>query len=153
MNKPRIGDIFEIPTAKGLAYAQYTHQHSKLGALIRVFDSLYSSTPSDWGKMVDGPVQFSTFYPLKAAVQRGISRIVAHHQVAEPNRSFPTFRAGIIDPKTRKVSVWWLWDGENEWKIGNLSPEQRKLPIREVWNDTLLVQRIEEGWRPEIDYR
>jgi len=153
MAKPKIGDIFEIPTAKGYAYAQYTHEHFQLTSLIRVFEGLYPSPPGDWGKIVAGPVQFSTFFPLKAAVQRGIFKIVAHHQVAEPNRSFPIFRSGIVDPKTRKVSVWWLWDGEAEWKIGNLNPEQRKLPIREIWNDAMLVQRIEEGWRPEIDSR
>ena len=153
MTKPKPGDIFEIRTAKGNAYAQYTHEHAQLTSLIRVFEGLYPSLPTDWGKIVAGPVQFSTFFPLKAAVQRGISKIVAHQPVAEPNKSFPIFRSGIVDPKTRKVAVWWLWDGENEWKIGNLTPEQRKLPIREIWNDALLVQRIEEGWRPEIDSR
>ncbi|WP_176536262.1 hypothetical protein [Rhizobium sp. L9] len=47
--------------------------------------------------------------------------------------------------------MWWLWDGEKEWRIGQLSAEQHQLSIRGVWNDTLLVERIEFGWTPEID--
>jgi len=42
----KIGDIIEIPTSKGLAYAQYTHNHKQrphFGALIRVLDGLFES--------------------------------------------------------------------------------------------------------------
>jgi hypothetical protein len=148
---PRIGDLIEIPTANGLAYAQYTHQHAQFGALIRVFDNLCATKPENLESIVEGSVRFSTFFPLKAAIHQDIFKIVAHCDVAKSNRSFPIFRAGIIDPKTKKVSVWWLWDGEKEWQIGDLTPEQRKLPIRGIWNDKMLVQRIEEGWRPEKD--
>ncbi len=63
----------------------------------------------------------------------------------------PTFRTGVINPKTGKVDVWWLWDGNREWKIGAISEEQRKFPIRGSWNDTLFIERIEEGWLPEKD--
>jgi hypothetical protein len=46
--KIRFGDIAEIKTSIGLAYAIYTHRHTqppKYGALIRVFDQLYQSRP------------------------------------------------------------------------------------------------------------
>jgi hypothetical protein len=151
MVKPKIGDIFEIPTAKGFAYAQYTHENALMGALIRVFDQLYPAKPENLEPIVEGPVRFSTFFPLKAAIQQDIYKIVANYDVSESNRAFPIFRTGIVDPKTKKVLVWWLWDGEKEWKIGELTPEQRKLPIRGVWNVAMLVQRIEEDWRPETD--
>jgi hypothetical protein len=153
MVKPKVGDVFEIPTANGFAYAQYTHEHALMGALIRVFDKLYPAKPENLERIVEGPVRFSTFFPLKAAIQQGIYKIVANYDVSESNRSFPIFRTGIVDPKTKKVLVWWLWDGEKEWKIGDLTLEQRKLPIRGVWNVAMLEQRIEEDWRPETDYR
>jgi|SRR5882762_10347375 len=151
MSRPKIGDIIEIPTSKGLAYAQYTHQHPQFGGLIRVFETLFQQRPDDFISLVNGPVRFSTFFPLRAAVSKGIFKVVEHHGVADPNRAFPVFRSGIADPKTKKVAVWWLWDGQREWRVGEITPEQRKLPLRSTWNDTMLVQRIEEGWRPEID--
>ena len=47
--------------------------------------------------------------------------------------------------------MWWLWDGEKEWQIGSITNEQRKLPIRQIWNDTMLIARLEQEWRPETD--
>lgn len=57
-------------------------------------------------------------FPLRAAVRKGIFELIGHHEVARPNKPFPTFRDGFADPKTKKVAVWWLWDGESEWKVG-----------------------------------
>ena len=62
------------------------------------------------------------------------------------NKAFPVFRDGIADPRTEKVAVWWFWDGEKEWRVGKITPEQRKMPIRSLWNCKMLVERIEEGW-------
>lgn len=153
MKRPKIGDILEIPTAKGLAYAQYTHQHPQFGALIRVFDAFFDTRPSDFSKLADGQVRFSTFFPLAAAVKRSIFATVGHEGISPENKPFPIFRDGIADPKTKKVAVWWLWDGTKERKIGSLTPEQRQLPIRSVWNDTMLVKRIETGWTSSNDER
>jgi len=44
---------------------------------------------------------------------------------------------------------WWLWDGEKEWKIGELQPGMNALPPRAIINDTLLVERIVSAWRHE----
>ena len=45
--------------------------------------------------------------------------------------------------------IWWLWDGEKEWKVGTLSPEMRAFPILGIVNDTALIEMIEAGWKPE----
>jgi len=153
MTKPQIGAIIEIPTRKGLAYAQYTHQHDQFGGLLRIFDEILQTRPTEFSTLIKGLVRFSTFFPLRAAVRRGIFKVVAHADVAPHNRSFPLFRAGNADPRTKRVAVWWLWDGEKAWRVGELTSEQRSLPIKSVWNDTMLVKRIEEGWTPEQDSR
>jgi hypothetical protein len=151
MKKPKLGDILEIPTAKGLAYAQYTHEHSQFGSVLRVFDTLFESRPDNFTSLVTGPVRFSTLFPLRASVRNGIVNIIGHHEIAKGNKRFPTFRDGLPEAGTKKVAVWWFWDGEREWRVGNITAEQRKLPIRSIWNYPMLVQRIEEGWRPETD--
>jgi hypothetical protein len=151
MTKSRIGDIAEIKTEKGLAYAQYTHKHKQFGALIRIFSKLYESRLSDVSQLADAKVAFVCFFPLNAAISKGIVTNIGNITVPLNAQKFPTFRDGVADPKTGKVNTWWLWDGENEWKVGVLTPEQRKFPIRGVWNDTLLVERIQSGWTPEKD--
>lgn len=154
MKRPKIGDIVEIPTRNGFAYAQFTHKHRMFGALLRVYNAVYQI------KQPLGVVQsvvdmqkpdFSCFYPLGAALNRGIVSIIGNIPVPEKQKAFPLFRDGEINPKTKKVEIWWLWDGENEWPVGELTDEQKRLPFREVWNDALLVERIETGWTPETD--
>jgi hypothetical protein len=154
MKRPQIGDIIEIPTAVGLAYAQYTHQHDKppkMGALIRVFDRIFDRRPTDWSDIAASPVRFSTFTPLSVAVHRGTFKVVGHHEVADENKVFPLFRNGNPHLQTKKVAVWWLWDGEKEWMVGKITDEQRKLPLLAIMNDGFLIMRIEQGWTPETD--
>jgi hypothetical protein len=149
--RAKIGDIIEIPTTKGLAYAQYTHQHATHGGLLRVFDLLFESRPNDLSNLVGGSVRFSTFLPVTGAVAGGVFKVVGHEKIALHNQPFPTFHNGVADPKTKKVAVWWFWDGEREWKVGALTIEQRSMPIVGVWNATLLIERIEAGWTPSND--
>jgi hypothetical protein len=158
MRRLYFGDVVEIRTSKGLAYAIYTHRHlkpPKYGAVIRVFDRLYDVRPSEIGEIANNPVRFSTFFPLRAAVNRKLVEVVGNVPVPDDLRPFPIFRSGNPDSKTKKVKTWWLEDLEHDktWQVGTLTPEQRKLPILGVWNDTYLIHRIEEGWRPENDLR
>lgn len=148
-----IGGVIEIPTPRGFAYAQYTHQHPTHGGLIRVFDALSDSRPSDVELVAAGAVRFSTFFPVIASVRRGLFHVIGHAQISPMNQKLPVFRNGVIDPKTKKVSVWWFWDGVREWKVGEITSEQRMMPILGVWNDTLLIERIVAGWTPSTDPR
>jgi hypothetical protein len=149
--KVRIGDVIEIPTAKGLSYAQFSHNHARYGALIRVMPGMSRSRPSNLAELIGGPDKFVTFFPLHAAVSRGIFEVIVNCPVPDSAKLFPLFRTGVEDPMTRKVKAWWLWDGEKEWRVGELTTEQRKLPLRGIWNDTLLVERVEAGWTPSND--
>lgn len=154
MKRPKIGDIIEIPTRSGFAYAQFTHKHNLYGALLRVYNTIYQTKQAlDAIQSVVSVREpdFSVFFPLGAAVHRGIVSIVGNAPIPEKHKPFPLFRDGIANPETKKVEIWWLWDGEKEWPVGEISDEQRRLPIRGVWNDTLLVERIESGWTPETD--
>jgi hypothetical protein len=151
MKRIRIGDIVEIPTAKGLSYAQFSHNHVRYGALIRVLQGFYTERPSNFSRFVGEPESFCTFFPLQAAVSRGIFNILCNCAVPDFAKLFPIFRTGVEDPVTRKVKNWWLWDGEKEWNVGDITTEQRKLPLRGIWNDTLLIERIESGWTPSND--
>jgi hypothetical protein len=136
MARLRIGDMVAIRTARGLAYAQYANKHEQYGPLLRVFGEIFPDGTSGLGRLAAGKPAFVCFFPLGAAVSRKIVSIAGNEPVPEGERGFPIFRAGVVDPSTGRVSTWWLWDGKKEWRVGQLTDEQRKLPIRGVWNDT-----------------
>ena len=153
--RPKVGDVIEIETPKGLAYAQYTYKHDRpprYGALLRVLPGLFQRRPTDFSELVNQPEQFVVFFPLGAAVWRGIVTIVANEEIPGWARRLPFFRVrGGIDQSGRVLN-WGLWDGERDYRIeGELTPEQRNLPILEVITDVILINRIVEGWSPADD--
>lgn len=147
-SRPQIGDVIEIRTLQGLAYAQLTHKHPSYGALLRVMPGLFDSRPESFSDLVLLEPQFSTFFPLGSACNRGIVRVVANESICTSLSEFPTFRASV-KAKDGMWGAWWLWDGVREWNIGKLKPGMEALPPRDVINDTLLIERITGGWRHE----
>lgn len=149
--RPRIGDVIEIPTPVGLGYAQYTHKHTtrpKFGDLIRVLPGLYDSRPVSFAELVGQEERFYTFFVIDLAVEKKAVSIVGHEDVPARCRAFPLFRCGTKNPATGRVDVWWLWDGTRSWREGTLKPEQYNLPLRSILPHKMLVKRIAEGWSP-----
>lgn len=148
-----IGDVFEIPTKRGLAYVQYTHENELMGGLIRVFRQLSKRRPTDseLNSFLKGPIRFSALFPVKQAKASKIFECVGNFEIHRKYRQFPIFRTGVPDFDTHKISKWSLWDGEKKWYVGQLTPEQLRYPIRGCWNDTLLIERIESDWFPEME--
>ena len=144
--RPRIGDIIEIPLPTGNAYAQFTHKHPQYGALIRVLKSIYPEIPAKLGELLIDEPLFITFFPLGAAINRNVVKVVSNVDVPDHSKQFPIFKAGVPNAQG-KVETWWLWDGENETRVDSLSEEQKDYPVRGVINDTLLVERISSQWR------
>jgi len=146
MNKrPKIGDIVEIPlTDGGFGYAQYTHKHKIYGGLLRVLQ--VREKVEDIARLSCALHQFTTFFPLDAAINRQIVMSIGNLPVRNEFKEFPVFRCGTANSKG-VVEVWWLWDGKNEERVGKLSPKQMEYPIRGVINDTLLIARICSGWQ------
>ena len=153
--RPRIGDVIEIPTPKGLAYAQFTHKHEtppRYGALLRVLPGLFTQRPEDFSALVSQRPEFMTFFPLGAACNRAIVHVVASEPIPAHSSSFPIFRNSHRDRTGKRTGPWFLWDGEREWRVEHLSDDQlREYPPLGVWNDTLLIERILAGWRHEHD--
>jgi hypothetical protein len=146
--KVRLGDIAEIRTERGYAYAQVTHITGD-GELLRVLHGLHPSPVAEPQALVGGPTQFLTFFPLRRT-RSGDIRVVGRSKVPSPARPFPLFRVpGLRDEVTGRVSAWWLYDGLAEWKVGSLTEDQRRLPIRGSCSDRLLKERIAAGWRHE----
>jgi hypothetical protein len=152
-NRAILGDIAEIPLKQGFAYIQYVYNYKKppnWGALVRVFPGIYSSRLHDFKKLNQMEERFVAFFPIRTAVHRNLMSVVAHEMIPPKFATLPLFKgAGARDTKTGNVRIWWLWDGDKSWRVGKLTRAQKRLPIHEIINFPLLVERIETNWSPE----
>ena len=151
--RAKFGDIIEIETSKGYVYSQYTHEAELHGSLIRVFDLFHQKRPSDLIGLTREPIRFSTFFPLNAALRQRVVERIGNAHISTSIRKFPLFRYGIPHPLTRKVEVWYFWNGKRYCKIGVLTESVKKLSIVGIFDFEFLKNALEEGWRPEIDQR
>lgn len=149
--RPKIGDILEMATRRGLAYIQITHVDTAMGFLIRVIQGHFDERPANPEALAGRPTQFVTFFPVAHALTEGILSAAGTAGVPVSDRAFPVFRVpGEVD-RSGRVLNWLLWDGNTHKNIGQLRPEQRNLPIEGIWNDTLLRERIESEYTPAKD--
>ena len=147
--KKKIGDVIEIPTHKGLAYVQYTHENIKMGSLVRVLRGFYKKRPAleEMETIVNKPHKFQSFCPIYRVVNIGDWDRVGNFSVPEFAQKFPVFKGMVFlfkRPKPEEAN-WYLWDGEKEWDVGKMSlEEQKKYPNKSICNDTALREYIEE---------
>lgn len=141
----KLGGIFEIKTAKGNAYLHYIYKHKTLGTLIRVLPGLYAERPSNFDEIAKEQERYMIFFPLGAASRRKIVEKAGHYSaegfgmpkyMRDPHNIGKEFLGWhIVDTKTWKREL-----------VRTLTPEQKQLSDWASWNDTLLRERLEQGW-------
>jgi hypothetical protein len=158
--QPTVGDIFEIDTPAGLAYAQYTHDAGHLGQLVRVLPGTYSSRP-DVALLAKQREIYFVFYTLEYALRAKHVEIISNHAIPDWAKEPPLMRkaGGLSDEEGRRLnwtigralSLSSVEDLQHALKVRGLSPEQAKLSIAALWPHSVMVDKIAKGWRPERD--
>jgi hypothetical protein len=149
MAKIKIGDIFEINTPAGNAYLHYVYNDKQIGDLIKVLPGIYSERPDNLAQLAASKEKYIVFFPLSAAFRNKIVENVGHLSLKDfvkPHymRSKHIVRGEflgwhIIDTNTMHRQL-----------IKDLTNEQKKLSPWGIWNDTLLIERLTDGWSLEV---
>jgi Regulator of ribonuclease activity B len=150
----KIGDVLEVPTPRGLAYVQYTHYQEPLGTLIRVLPGFHQSKSADFVELARAKELYFVFCPIETLVNQGLLQVVSNERVPDSAVQFPPMRRrGFVRPlaKGGGVSSWTIFEGEKERRVETLTAQQARLSIASSWNLGMLVERLTEGWVPEMD--
>ena len=146
----RTGDIFALKTADKYIYMQCVKlpEDNTQVELLRIFYKLFDDKTS-FEKLNNNIMDyFYVGFPLQSAYNRGIVEFLSH-QSFPPDFSLPRFSRldnsfgkgwNILDEKTGKFIHFGLLELNNEQKL--MSPGQT-----EVWNDTLIIEKLLQGWR------
>lgn len=143
MDTIKLGDIFEIETKKGKGYIQYVQDQEAEGSLVKVFNRLFPQTPENIKDILSVKDFYYIGFILKDAYQMKIVKLIGHASLpwfyCAPRyfRTKNIFGTGwnIVDSKTEKRKV-----------IEQLTEKQKKLSPFGIINDTILIERLEEGW-------
>ncbi len=161
--RPRIGDVIEIATPKGFAYAQFTHDHPIRGEVLRILPGLYATRPADLAALVQQRERYVTFYGLRSILMDNEVTVVGGREVLEVaivglfpvparNRPFPLFRSPGGDIQDNGEFPFWTlwdgWDGETAQRVERLTESQRDLPLSGNPSHPLFIDRIVTGWSP-----
>ncbi|MDR0515655.1 MAG: hypothetical protein LBH25_01260 [Fibromonadaceae bacterium] len=146
-----IGLIFQLKTSKGPAYGLCTHEDTEYCQLVYLYP-----IGTQLSKLKDATTQFCCFFPLRIAlrqkIMKEIIKEVGRIEIPTQLKDFPLFRVRMIPSNgPGKFHHWGFWDGQKAWFVGEINDEQRKMPIRGIWNDTLIIERLEEGYIAEND--
>jgi hypothetical protein len=147
MRKIQIGDVFEVFTSGGRGYFQYVYNNRTIGELIRILPGLYLEQPQDLLSIVMKKELYFIHFPLKAAYKQRLVRLIGNFSLPIELQLPKKMRDKYSD-KNGKLICWHIVD-YNTWKnesVKVLTEEQKKLSPWGTWNDTLLIQRLVEGW-------
>lgn len=145
-----IGAIFEIPAERGLSYAQLTHRHPTHTDVLRIFKRKYKSRPENISLVINDEVELTVLCAVKSANKSNVLPKVGTAPIRDDLKDFPVFRSAANGPNL-ELGTWWIWDGKNETKIGDvLTDEQKQLPRLMILNVAAIVDRIEGKVHPAL---
>jgi len=156
--KIRIGDIAEIVTPAGFAYVQYTHDADTNGELVRVFSELYKVRPQDFSALAQKKESYFVFYTMDYAIRAGQATVVSNQAVPEWASNYPVMRHAAAFDDFGRVTRWRIISAASRLTLqdlisaplfAELTPEQMKLSIREIWPHAAMVRKLTGGWTPE----
>jgi hypothetical protein len=151
MAKIQIGDIFEIGTSKGKAYLHYIYRDESIGELVRVLQGLYTKRLDDLERLAASKERYMIFFPLTVAFKKKIVNYAGHYDLKGFTK--PEFMRD--EHLVKGASLGWYIVNTSTWHrqlVEKLTSDQKLLSPWGIWNDTLLIERLEQDWSLEQWY-
>ena len=153
--KPKFGDIIEIPTIKGFAYALYTHDDLRkyYDEMIRVLPGFFSTRPECFDFLVQEGEQFTTFTSIRLGLRYNQAEIVGNVAIPEWAKARPRFKAGSFPMPDGSCDPWWILNehGLNSTCVGKLTPEFQNLPLEQLDPISCVAKKKVLGWTNSDD--
>lgn len=157
--RAQIGDIVEIKTPAGLGYVQYTHETTpKLGELVRVLPGLYESRPTDFVELARQRELYFVFYFMNYSLRAGWAEVVSNQPIPQWAKTPPMMRHAAASDGFGRVIRWRILSAASQLTpdvlirtplLTELTPEQKRLSIREIWPHKAMIRELARCWTPE----
>lgn len=151
IQKSQPGDIYEIPIDdKTKAYMQFLMLDATQfnGDVMRVFEKKYPIHEDvDLGEVAKGKVAFHVYVYVKYGVKFGLFMKVGNVELGafdppsfRSDKSMEPYYPGYVSDE------WYVWRaGEEDRKIGKLTPEYKKLDVGGIFPPADVIYRLKHG--------
>jgi hypothetical protein len=146
--KIEVGDIFSIKTSKGFGFLQYVAIDNLGMEYVRILAPINEEDIIIQNE-VDLKERWSIGFPLKAAVRKKIVSKIGNYKIPE-NYSFDEYARSIHNVRGEHLG-WHIVNRktlQRELK-SKLEKEDLKLSPYGVFNDTLIIEYLENDWKLE----
>jgi len=147
----KVGDVFRVKTTNGYGYFQFTFRHPAMGHLIRVFSGQSRSPVHPLKALVFSKEAFFVYFPLQDAIRRKGVEFVANCPVPLRAQGMQPMRRGGLPSLDGGAIRWSIFDGKKTRVVKKLGLRDARISIDQIINLSLLIERIEKGWKPEMD--
>ena len=142
----RPGDVLEVISGQHVWVLSYVGRHPSLGDLIWVIPQAFAELPTEPCSALRGDGYYQ-FYPATTATRHGLVRKVGF--CPSEMRMIPAQYCNIMSENADgTVRIWNVCDGTTRVVREELTADEALLPIGEIVNHAMLVERLEEGWTP-----
>ena len=149
--RPKIGDLLEFQTAKGLGYAQYTHRFDDkfYRDLIRVIEGLFDERPADLEALAARPTLFWVYFPVASEAWRGTLTLLGPVAIPPEAREKPAMRSTLGVGHAPPPETWRIVDATGRHRITAFPPGFWQLSDERLTFGPSLIEDIEMQVRPE----
>lgn len=146
--KIKYGDVFEIETPKGKGYFQCVKEAAATEVeIIRILPGIYSMQENvDINSLVEENELYFIQFPLKYALKKKCIKLIGNFKVKD-EVIVPRYYRSMHKIGTEFI-CWHIVDSETLQRrsVDELSEEEKRLSPWGSWNDTLLAERMADGW-------
>ena len=146
--KIKYGDVFEIETPKGKGYFQCVKEASATEVeIIRILPGIYSMQEDvDMNSLVEENELYFIQFPLKYALKKKCIKLIGNFKIKDEVK-VPRYYRSMHKIGTEFI-CWHIVDSETLQRrsVDELSEEEKRLSPWGSWNDTLLAERMANGW-------
>ena len=142
----RPGDVLAVDCGSEVGLVGYVGKHPHFGDLLWVLPRLFKAPVASVCSQFDTPGYFQ-FFPATASVRHGLMPKIGF--CAETMKVIPRQWCNMIQTNDDgTVRRWTLCDEHAQLPRETLSWEERTLPVGEIINLPMLVERLRAGWTP-----
>jgi len=145
LGKLRVGDVLELAVGQNFVYLNFLGKHREYGECLLLSNHRHESPISDFSSEFQS--SYVVFYPASIALKRNLMAIKGNIQAP----SIPTELRRAGGRSGTRILNWIIEDGQAERLVEQLSKKQQSLPIAAIWNHEMLLFRISEHWKPEME--